>query len=793
MARVVTLLALAGLGAWVASHFAVTTDVTAFMPESGSRELRLARSVADSELSRTMVLTLGAPSRDAAARASRRLERGLRADPRVGPQLVAIEGGPASGIERAMFELYHPRRLGLLAKTPEEARALLSESALSEAARSLKARLSQPMSPLLSRLAPSDPLLVLTHLFERLGRDQSRALELHDGRFVTPDGRFAVLFLTTRGRAFDSTVQKPVLEGIDAAFSEVRQQLAQPLTLDQSGVNRFAVRAEQLIRGDIERVSVLSVLSLAALLFLLFRSLRLVALASIPLGAGVLAGIAVCLAAYGRVHGITLAFGASLLGVAIDYVVHLYCHHAVAPSGDGALGTLRRIAPSLMLGAATTIVGFIALAGAGFPGLTEVALFSSFGILAALIATFVLLPPLVPATIRPSPIRRKVVGALSAALDWLRTSRRSLWLFPVVAVVIAGVGLPRLSWSEAFFEVGRLDPELLQEDERVRQRVLRLDQRRFVLALGDSDGAALEVNDRVSAALYRAVSAGELAGFRSVADLLPSPARQARVERAARAALGDGAELRAAFGAAGFREDAFEPFFELLRGPNAEPLSYQELAASPLASLVRPFRVGIEQQVAFVTFLHGVKRPAALARRLSGVSGATFIDQARQLSQAHQEIQRRVLLLIGVGLCGVLMLLALRYRDVRRTLAAFAPALLGALVTLAVLSLLGYPLHLVSLTALLLVVSMGVDYGVFLVDAERDAQPETALLSVVVAALTTLFGFGLLALSDHPLLSAIGLTAAVGVLACLVLAPTTLVWMGIRRTSRELSPGAELM
>jgi predicted exporter len=119
--------------------------------------------------------------------------------------------------------------------------------------------------------------------------------------------------------------------------------------------------------------SALASVGLVVLFFALFRSLRLLCLAALPLGAGFVSGVAVCLALYGRVHGITLAFGASLLGVALDYVEHLYCHHAVAPHVEGPWGTLREIGPALVTGAVTTLVGFVALGFAGLPGLTEVA------------------------------------------------------------------------------------------------------------------------------------------------------------------------------------------------------------------------------------------------------------------------------------------------------------------------------------------------------------------------------------------------------------------------------------
>src|SRR5262249_28651616 len=111
-----------------------------------------------------------------------------------------------------------------------------------------------------------------------------------------------------------------------------------------------------------------------------------------------------------------------------------------------------------------------------------------------------------------------------------------------------------------------------------------------------------------------------------------------------------------------------------------------------------------------------------------------------------------------------------------------------SLVTIAALALCGLGVDLVALAALLMVVSMGVDYGVFLVDAsDSEEEPTIALLSVFLAATTTVLGFGLLALSQHPLLRVIGLTPWVGMPACALLAPTTLVLLGQKKSAQPLA------
>jgi predicted exporter len=118
--------------------------------------------------------------------------------------------------------------------------------------------------------------------------------------------------------------------------------------------------------------------------------------------------------------------------------------------------------------------------------------------------------------------------------------------------------------------------------------------------------------------------------------------------------------------------------------------------------------------------------------------------------------------------------------------------LLAAGATLGLLGWLGIQANLLHVVTLLLVLSMGVDYGVFMVEAELhrrsgasvegalDDAPATAV-SLVVAALSTAASFGVLALSENPALRAMGLTAALGVTLSLLLAPGA--WLLIRRAS----------
>lgn len=785
-ARLALLLAAAAaaMAAFVFPRLDFGTDVSNFLPAGqGGDEALVSRMLRESELARSMIVSVGAPDEATAAAAGRALADALRGH----PALASLRSGPDPELPRQVYELYFPRRFLFLSDEPErEIPRLLSEESLRAEARRLRAELALPASTLLAEVVPADPLGGFRRLLERLVGAQN-SVRVVDGQFVAGEGgRHAILFLATKAPGFDTAAQRPFLADLRAAFERVDAAHGGALELEASGVNRYVVAGEARARGDALWIAGISFVGVGGILYLALRSGTSLVLTLLPGVFGLLAAATVGTLAYGRLDGITLAFGTTLLGLTIDYPIHLLNHHAMSPAHEGARAVARRLAPSLGLAAGTTMASYAGLAFTTIPGFRQIAFFSVTGVAATFAFTLLALPVFLRGARPLPPGSRRFAGLLGGAVLALEPHRALLAATAVALALASAAALPAMRWQDELAALSAPDPALVDEDARVRGRVSPFDAGRFAVAVADTPDAAVALNDRVHAALEGCVARGELGGIRSLHDLLWSADLQRRNWEAL-VAQGDVAgRVERAFAAEGFRPEAFAPFRAALEAGPPAPLRLADVRGSELGALVAPLAFELGDRTAAVTLLRGIRDVEAVERALGEIPGVRLFDQEGFVTGIYREFRDATVRQLGLGGLLVFAVLLARYRRVRAALASFLPSTVVALSMLGAFAALGIPLNLLHAMSLTLVTGQGSDYGIFVVDSSDRARDFRAtMLSLTLSCFTTIFAYGALAISQEPALRAIGLVTGIGILACLVLSPLSFLLLARRAPAPE--------
>ncbi len=771
------------LGTYCVLNLEIGTDLSHFMPDRNRSELaEVSSRLTDSVFTRTMVLSIGSDDLEKSIAATAELTQALRGQ----PEVAWVRSGLDSAQLEDIYKLYFPHRVSFLSDRPErEIPAMLADDALREKARELKAALASPVSGLLTRIAPEDPLSSFRTLFERFRRDDD-SLKIVDGQLVTRDERFAIAMLGTHASAFESGPQSQLLSKIQARFDAIAEREGANLMLEMIGANRFAVAAEQSIKSDVYLIGACSFIGVATLFFLFIGGWRAFLIVSVPPWVGILVATSVGLVWLGRLDGLTMAFGASLMGIAIDYSNHVLIHHRLGPPGETPSDTVRRIRPSLMLGAITTVASLGGLALTSFPAFREMSFFAGVGVAAALWASLYPLRGLL--RFSPALPQRSATTAawLGRQFGRLERAPRLLLLIPLAVVPLAAVALPMLEWNDDMSKLTSFPKELIEQDRRVRNRVSSIDTGRFAIGIASDEKGAVELSDRIHERLVAAVEAGEIDGHRSLHDLLWSEDLQRRNWQAVRAEPDLDSRLDAAFVAEGFRPGSFRAFGEAIAGGPPVALKLDDLMNSALGDMLAPYTFPLGDGVAVVTYLEGLSEPEALRARLSALEHVYVLDQSSFVNDIYAEFRTSTLRQIVVGGFLVLVILVVRYRNWRKTLAAFLPAAIVAVLLLSIFALAGVKANFLHAMSLIMVMGMGVDYGVFLADSANDDESVGAtMLSLLMSCLTTVFVFGTLAISSQPSLRAIGMTTGLGVLLSYALAPVIVAALRLRGLDAE--------
>ncbi len=774
--RVALLVAAVAMLTYIATHLRIGTDITNFMPDGGGAKLAsLSRKLANSELTRTMIISIGADDAALADDAAAELEAALAAHPEVAWTRSAL---PADAFEAAQ-ETYFARRYQFASDRPEtEIPAMLSDASLQDRAQRLLRELRQPTSTFFKPLAMRDPLGLFRDFIDDLRRGQPQP-PTRNGRLVSPDGRYALILLAIHHSPFDSGSQVDFLADLSAEVAKLQQRHGGALEIEMSGANRIAVRAEESIKRDVFGIVAFTFVGTGLLFLLFFRSPVPFVLGIIPAIFGMMAGVCAGIVLLGNLDGLSIAFGAALLGVAVDYSIHVIIHNSLMADRSPA-ETVRRLAPALILGALTTMASFAGLLMTNARAFRELGVVSIVGIGASILATMFALPAFLTARRDLPELSRRVATALQHGVDSLAARRRALLAFTIAVAACGLLALPRLTWIDDMSQLGNADPELIREEVRVRSRMPLFEGGRFVIVLAPTDEEALRRNDVVFERLQALAANGAIEGVRSLHQFVWSADLQRRNIEALQNAQ-PRQNVDRVFHAAGFRSGAFDTAFDDLDAP-PPPLTLDDLRATPLGDLLSSMVLHVGDETAIVTHLRGIDSLAAVRAAIADLDGVVVFEQKEFVNEVYAEFRATTLSQIVIGSILVALVLLVHYRAWRPALASILPSLLVVVVLLGAFAAFGVQTNLLHAISLMMVMGMGVDYGIFLVDTYGDREAfASTMLSLLLSCLTTVFVFGALAISEHPALRAIGITTGGGVLLAFIFAPVSLLLTDARK------------
>jgi predicted exporter len=632
--------------------------------------------------------------------------------------------------------------------------------------------LYSPMGQMTAADLEHDPLLVFSRYFNA---HNPLKLTIEQGIVILHNAnRFWALLLTDLK---DDHLQLDKLETLLALVKGSTAQVQEAGgELLVTGMPLFTAYGSDSAKQEISTVGAGSSAGIIILLLLTFRSLRPLLLSSLAIGSGLFVALVVSVLVFGKIHIITLVFGASLIGVADDYAIHFVCDSFGARNWQPRQG-LRYIFPGLVIGLLTNLLSYAGLVFSPFPALQEVALFSAVGLLGAWL-TVVMLFPLLLTGFKPvhAPAILKIANYWQQHWPvWLLKNRR--WLIPVLVIFIAG-GLWQLKPRDDVRLLQAAPAELIKTADKIKQLLPVSQENQFFLVSGHDLNDWHQNEQQLLKSLKLLTQQHELMYYQGISDFWPDQhSQQINYELLGKTFYESGL-LKQYMAELGFSDKAINTELKQFRDAKNRSISltaWLETADEAKQQLWLGCDAGRCQSRVVLT---GITDFPALSA-LQSLQGAVWVDQVEQLSSLFARYRIRVSALIITAYLLVFTGLGLKF-GWRNALKITSVPVIAALVSLAMMGWFDQLFSLFNLFALLLVLGIGVDDAIFFFMADSsgtsqngDAEDRRAStsLAVTLSALTTILAFGLLAVSSTEIVHAFGFTVATGILTALVFSP----------------------
>jgi predicted exporter len=744
-------------GTWLsATHVAVHSELSDLLPEGTTATQRLLLTQVRSGLAgRLVLLALGGDHPDELAQASREFSESLRAS----GHFTLVENGGQGLMPQDRDLLFRSRYVLSTRITPD----LFSPDSLRTALQQRLDDLRSPLAPVIKDTIPSDPTGEFVMLLTAWSGEDRPAK--HRGVWMSKDHSKALLLVETKAAGFDADAQAAIHQDVHRIFASLAGQPAR-LRLLMTGPGVFAVEARQTIEREAWRLSTAAAVVVPLFLYASYQSIRLVLLSLIPLTAGIMAGMLAVQSWFGFIHGITLGFGITLLGVVDDYPIHLFSHlNARAP----APAVIQDIWGTMRLGVLTTAIGFAALLLAGFPALTQLGLFSVTGILTAAAVTRWVLPSFVPQGFLPRPLWPAFHGKL-ASLTRMKPVLPGLVILACAALLWSHTPL----WETELASLSPVSDDKKDLDRQLREELGAPDVRDLLVIEGQTEEDVLKYGESLDAKLDRLRTGGTIAGYDLVSHYLPS--RRTQQDRQSR--LPERAvlmrNLDQALKGLPFSPGLFAPFLAAVESARTQaPLERKAFERTAVGAKLASLLVEQDGRWMAVVPLRGIADRKQFSATVSSwrLPAVAYLDLKEESNRLMTAYRDRTLFIAACGLVAVGIVLVVGLKSAGLLWPILFPLVSALLVVAAVLNLAGESLSLFHIATFLLVIGLGLDYALFFNRPEgSDEERSRTLYGLLVCSLTTILVFGVLASSQIPVLHAIGMTAAVGSFFCLLFA-----------------------
>ena len=527
-----------------------------------------------------------------------------------------------------------------------------------------------------------------------------------------------------------------------------------------SGTPYHSHQSSNSASREIMVISTFSMLIVIIMLLLVFRTPKPLFYSVASILISIIIAFLATLAVFRDMHIITLVFGTSLIGSCIDYSLHFFIHWSANQELKDGLAIRNHILPGQTMAIVSTGICFAILLFAPFALLKQMSFFCLAGLVSSFLTTLAIYPRIkVPENKRNFKsagfyekaallTQNKLVGRIVVT---------AMFAFALVSIFVTR---KNIVVKNNLLSLYKMEGKLLS-DEIEAAKIIQYSPSGWYLISGDSEEECLE-NEEAFRRRFEDFTGGQL-GYISTSLFVPSKKTQAD-SRAASEKLLDLAEEQ--FEALGFDQSLTARLLAAFEASSSDFISF-EAGNIPdfLASSISTAWLGeVEGKYYSVMLPNKVENYDEFKALADADDNVYFISKSTDISRDLDKLTLMVLKFFGFAYMLMFVMLKFFYNWKQAFKIISVPVLI-ILVTVGIFGIFHINLEFFSVTGLILVFGLGLDYIIYMMENEKELESHGKILepfATMLSFITTVISFGALALSSFQPVHLIGLSIVIG-------------------------------
>ncbi len=621
--------------------------------------------------------------------------------------------------------------------------------------------------------------------------------DIFNGFITTKNRKNLLLFIKPKYPSSETDTNTDFSNKLYQISEELNNKYQKNITSEIYGGTVIAVANATQIKNDIKYTVSIAMSILLLILMFFYKKINIPFLLFIPTVIGALIAIVSLYFIRERISAISLGIGSVLLGITLDYSLHILTHFRKNPD---AKQLYKDISKPILMSSITTAVAFLCLLLLKSQALQDLGIFAAISVIAASVFALII----IPVFYKPKPITTKSSTNIIERIASVRYDKSKFFIYGTLLLFILSLFFfNKVTFNNDLNKMNyQTDATLLAEHHL--DSILNISSKSvYIVAHGDNLEEVLETNTKITQLLNKLQSNDEIIQYSSIGSLVLSQKAQqqklakwnsfwdeSRKQNTKDQLIESGLKI-------GFKPNTYNEFYKLINN-DFGTIGLDDYAT--VKSLLTDEYIGDKPDLKSAVSLVKIKmsQKEKLSQLVKEMPNALLIDRKAISETFISGLKDNFSSLINYSFIAVFLILLLFFRDIELTLLTAAPIALTWFLTLGMMGLFSIQFTIFNVIISTFIFGLGVDYSIFITNAlvkdytNGTKEISTYKVSIILSVITTILGVGVLIFAKHPALKSIASVSLIGILITVLVSftiqPLLFRYFVVKRADKGFAP-----